>query len=503
MSKAILIILDGYGIAPPGPGNAIELANPETLKRLETEVPHTLIRADSETVGLPPNTLGGSEVGHFTMGAGTVIFQSLSIIDDTIESGEFFDKEEFKKATQVVKDNDSTLHLIGMISDKGIHAHINHLFALMQFAKQQGISKVAIHAIADGRDVPERSVKGFLESIEAKIEELGLGEIIDLVGRYYAMDRDNNWDRTEQAYKLYTISEGKHISIEEASDQYNEEEDTDYYLKAKKFTDNPVKSDDAVIFFNYRTDRAKQLTDAFTLKEFDHFDRAENPLPYFVAFGDYTKAAPVAFPPPQVETNIGKYLSEKGLKQLRIAETEKYPHVTFFFNSQDKEPYEGEDRIVVDSPKVASYADAPEMSAKGVTSKVIEQIDAEKYDLIVLNYANLDLVGHSGEIDATVKATQCVDKCLGEVLKAAEAHGYSVIITGDHGNADQMYYPDSDEICPAHSMNPTRCYVITDKYSDYKVKQEGAELKDIAPTLLDLMGLDMPSSMTGTSLIEQ
>lgn len=501
MNKVLLIILDGFGIAPDSEGNAITQAHPKTLNWLNEEVPHTNVKADSHSVGLPKNTLGGSEVGHFTIGAGRVVFQSLELINQQIESEEFFKKPEFLKAAEVTKQNDSTLHLIGMISDEGIHSHIDHLFALMKFAKRQNIKKVAIHAIADGRDVPERSVKKFLKQIQQKIDELGIGEITDLIGRFYAMDRDNNWARTEMAYKLFALSEGKQIQINEVENEYNDIEHTDYYLKAKKFTDNPIRSCDAVIFFNYRTDRSKQLTDAFTLKEFDHFKREPNLLPYFVCFGEYTKVAPVAFPPPNVKDNLAKLISDNKIPQLRITETEKFPHVTFFFNSQNKQPYPLEERILIPSPKVPSYAEKPEMSAYETTEELIKQLNTQKFGLAIINYANLDLVGHSGDIDATIKAVKVVDECLEQVLQSAKENGYSVIITGDHGNADQMYYPSSHEICPAHSMNPTRCYVITDKYENYSLRQDGIELKDIAPTIADLMDLTPPNTWTGSSLI--
>lgn len=500
MNKVILVILDGYGKGEANDGNAVFLANPKNLTKLEKEAPHVLIKADSESVGLPSGTLGGSEVGHSTIGAGRIIYQSLEMINQEIKSGEFYKKEPFLKAAEIVKQNNSTLHILGMISDGGIHSHIDHLYALLEFAKQNGVKKVAIHAIADGRDVPEKSVTEFLNQIDQKVSEIGLGQVVDLVGRYYSMDRDNNWDRTEIAYKLMVNGEGKKIDKKALKNEYNEKETTDYYLGAKKLADDGlITSDDAVIFFNFRTDRSKQITDAFTLEKFSHFKTELNPLPYFVCFGEYSQVAPVVFPPAAVNNNLGEVIAAAGLKQLRIAETEKFPHVTFFLNSQKKEPNPGEDRILVDSPKVASYAEKPEMSAKEINEKLIPAITSERYNFIAVNYANMDLVGHSGDIPATIKAVQVVDECLGELLDAAKKHGYAVIITGDHGNADQMFYPGTHETCPAHSMNPTQCFVISEGVTELRSGKH--ELKDLAPTILKLMNLEIPSEMTGESLI--
>lgn len=505
--KVVLVILDGYGKGPSDETNAIYLANTPTLDQLEANAPHTLLKADSEAVGLPANTLGGSEVGHSTIGAGRVIYQTLEMINQEIKSGEFYQKQPFKTACKITNDNSSVLHLIGMISDGGIHSHLDHLFALLEMAKQNGVNKVAIHAIADGRDVPEKSVYTYLEQIDQKIQEIGLGEVVDLIGRYYAMDRDNNWDRTEQAYKLYTLGEGQ--LIEKTRDQilaqYNETENTDYYLQAKKFnssSDSLVKSEDSVIFFNFRTDRSKQLTDAFTLTEFNHFKTELNPLPYFVCFGEYSSVAPVVFSPVLLDNNLGDVIGQAGLKQLRIAETEKYPHVTFFLNSQKKELCPGEDRILIDSPKVPSYAEMPEMSAYQITDRLIPEIESQKYDFIAVNYANMDLVGHSGDMQATIKAVEVVDSCLAKVLETAKSNNYAVVITGDHGNADEMIYHNGahkGESCPAHSFNPTQCFVISENTS--ALRSGDKHMHDIAPTILKLMNLPQPPEMTGQSLI--
>jgi 2,3-bisphosphoglycerate-independent phosphoglycerate mutase len=506
-NKVILVILDGYAKGPDNDTNAIYLANTPTLDKLEKTVPHTLLKADSEAVGLPANTLGGSEVGHSTIGAGRVIYQTLEMINQEIKSGQFYDHKPFKTACQITKDNDSTLHLVGMISDGGIHSHINHLYALLEMAKKNKVKKVAIHAIADGRDVPEKSVYNYLKQIDQKIKEIGLGQVVDLIGRYYAMDRDTNWSRTETAYKLYTLGEGKLIenTKEDLLTQYNQEENTDYYLKAKKFTDNQdalIKSEDSVIFFNFRTDRSKQLTDAFTLTEFNHFKTELSPLPYFVCFGQYSDVAPVIFSPVLIENNLGETIAKSGLKQLRIAETEKYPHVTFFLNSQKKEPCQNESRVMIDSPKVASYAEKPEMSAYEINQKLVPTVQSEVYDFIAVNYANMDLVGHSGNLKATIKAVQVVDECLGQLLEVAKTHNYSVIITGDHGNADEMIFTTGDskgECSPAHSFNPTQCFVITKEID--QLRKGDHHMHDIAPTILKLMDIKKPKEMSGESLV--
>jgi len=507
-NKVILIILDGYGKGKEYEGNAIYKANTPFLDNLEANVPHTLLKADSEAVGLPANTMGGSEVGHYTMGAGQIVMQSLPYINNQIESGQFFENKELLGAINHAKENNSSLHLVGMISDAGVHSHIDHLYALIQLAKKHNLTKVYIHAIADGRDVPERSALDFINQIEQKISTLGLGEITDVIGRYYAMDRDENWERTEQAYKLYTLGDGEAGALplsplSALTTFYQSSKESDYYLPAQKTADantGLITGNDSVIFFNYRTDRAKQLTDAFTLEQFDHFKRDLEPLPYFVCFGEYTKIAPVAFKSQKVTQNLGKIISDANLHQLRIAETEKYPHVTFFFNSQNKEPYPQEDRIMIPSPKVASYAEKPEMSAIQLTDRLIPEIEQNKYDFIALNYANMDLVGHSGDIPATITACEIVDQCLAKLVPIAQKNGYSIVITGDHGNADEMTYKDG-EVCPSHSMNPTQCFVLTDKYKTYTLNQNNNGLQDLAPTILELMALDKSNTMTGESLI--
>ncbi len=507
--KVLLIILDGYGKAPCGPGNAIELADTPTLDFLEKHNAKVLLKADSEAVGLPANTMGGSEVGHYTIGAGKVIMQSLPMINQQIEDGTFFQNKALLDAVSHVKTNNSCLHLIGMISDAGVHSHLEHLGALLKLAQQEKVEKVYIHAIADGRDVPERSVIKYLKRIQELISEHKVGKITDLIGRFYAMDRDNNWQRTESAFKLYTDPNFAHESLKNSTEEaltdfYTTSKESDYYLTANKIdsaNEGLITGEDSVIFFNYRTDRAQQLTDAFTKNEFTHFKRDLKKLPFFVCFGEYSQVAAVAFPADKAEHNLASHLSSLGLKQLRIAETEKYPHVTFFFNSQNKEPYKNEERILIPSPKVPSYCEKPEMSAPEITEVLIPEIKKENYDLIVTNFANLDLVGHSGNLEATIKATEVVDQCLSKILPLAKEHKYHIVITGDHGNADEMLYEDGSP-CPSHSMNPTQCIIIPFDDRQLNVVNELRGLQDIAPTVLKLMNIDVPTTMTGTPLFK-
>ncbi|EKD63127.1 MAG: hypothetical protein ACD_51C00334G0008 [uncultured bacterium] len=495
-NKVLLIILDGFGYDKDGSrkakkrGNAIELARMKYEKSLRRKYPTTVLKANGEAVGLPKNSMGGSEVGHFTMGAGRVVFQSLEHINRDIKNGKFFKNPAIIKSIANAKKNSSALHLIGMISDEGVHSHINHLFACLQLAKRHGLNKVFIHAITDGRDVPERSAAKYLQQVQKQIAKLKTGSIATIVGRYYALDRDTNWDRTEKAYKLMTEGEGFQESdpITAIENAYKRGDDTDYYIKPIILNKNGlIKKKDSVIFWNFRTDRARQLADRL-LKGVKNLK--------MTAFGEYSKKAEIAFHTPIIKHNLGEILAKNHIRQLRIAETEKYAHVTFFFNSQIKTPYKYEDRIMIPSPKVASYAEKPEMSASEVTRKAIAEIEREKYGFIALNYANADLVGHSGDLEATIKCCKHLDKCLHELIPQAQKHGYSIILTADHGNAEQKKYPDGSEN-PAHSLNPVLCTLISDK----KLKlARGKGLSAIAPTVLKIMGIKRPKEM-GSGLI--
>lgn len=503
MNKAILMVLDGFGEGEDFDGNAVTQAKMSFIESLKEKYPSTLLKTSGNAVGLPEGAMGGSEAGHLTMGAGRIIWQPLEEINRSIESGDFFEKKDFKKACQVARENNSALHLMGLLSDGGIHSHEKHLYALLELAKKEGVEKVYIHAMGDGRDVHTQSICEYLEKLQAKIDKIGVGKIGSIIGRFYAMDRDTNWDRTEKAYKLYTSKTNeKHSNICESIKEYYKkaapEENYDYYLPAFRTEDfEPICNEDAVIFFNFRSDRSQQLTRTFTEKDFMEFEA--NIKPFFVCMGPYSHIAPVVFPPKKIENNLGEILSKNNLKQLRIAETEKFAHVTFFFNSQEESPYEGEDRILVNSPKVASYSEKPEMSAHEITEKVLPEIEKENYDFILLNFANLDLVGHSGELEAAIKACQVVDECTKKIVEKAREHGYDILITGDHGNAEAMFYEGGHEHCTSHTLNPTRCIVVSDQVTEIK---EGFGLSSVAPTLLELMGIDKVEEMEGESLIK-
>lgn len=503
--KAILIILDGYGEGKKYKGNAITNAKTPFIDSLRKKYPKTTIKTSGNAVGLPKGFQGGSEVGHFTMGAGRVVWQSLEEINRSIKNGSFYKKRPFIHAIERAKKNNSKLHLLGMISDQGVHSEYSHLFELMKLAKKHKVKKVYIHAITDGRDVPERSGKKFLKKLQKEMKNIGIGKISTMIGRYYAMDRDKNWNRTKKAYDLYTKGKGEKTDdpVKELKRQYDKGVESDYYIKPVLLDeDGLIESKDSVIFFNYRSDRASQITKAFTEKRFNKFKIDKRVKPYFVCFGPYSKIAPVVFPAPKIRTNLGKFISRKGFRQLRIAETEKYAHVTFFFNSQEKEPYKKEERILVPSPKVPSYAEKPEMSAKDITKKLLTALKKKEYKLIVLNFANCDLVGHSGDYKATIKAVQTLDECLKKIIPFLQEKGYEAIVTADHGNAEYMIYEKNGEECPSHTTNPVICILVSDEHKNAKLKKNKG-LKDIAPTIIDLLNLKKPKEMTGESLIRK
>lgn len=495
MKKVLLCVLDGFGHGKDYKGNAITRAKTPYFDELYKKYPWTLLNASGEHVGIPKGTQGGSEVGHLTMGAGRIVLQPLLEIDKSIEDGSFFKKKALLAAAAHAKKNKSAFHILGMISDQGVHADLDHALALLDFAKKQGLKKVYVHGITDGRDVPPQSAISFIKTLQKHLKKSG-GELATLIGRYYAMDRDKNWDRTDTAYELYTKGKGDTASgpVEAIEKAYNTGLESDYYLKPVVL--NPeglIQKKDAVVFFNFRTDRAAQLTERFTTKL----------KPHFVAFGPYTTKAPVVFPEAKVKNNLGSVLDQKKLKQLRIGETEKYAHVTFFFNSQIKEPFKMETRIMVDSPKCPSYAEKPEMSAPGITKKLLKELPKD-YSFIALNFANLDLVGHSGDYKATVTAVECIDEQLSKIVPAALKNGFTVLITGDHGNAEYMIYEDTGGPCPSHTRNPVPLLFIAEP--PHKLKKSShakaaGGLKDIAPTVLALLGVKAPKEMTGSSLV--
>ena len=508
-----MMILDGFGEGKDYPGNAIRKAKMPNLNRLRTEYPLTLLDCSGNAVGLPEGTQGGSEVGHFTMGAGRIVYQALEEINRSIKDGSFFTKKPFLDAIEKVKATEkSALHLLGMISDQGVHSQLDHLFALLELAKKHEVGPVYIHAITDGRDVPERTAAAFIEKIQAKIKELGMdkgspqgAKIATIIGRYYAMDRDHNWDRTEKAYDLYTLGEGvrEEDPVKAIENAYARNIETDYYIDPIILDEHGViKDKDAVIFWNFRTDRTRQITEAFTGEIEPGFKQKKTVRPFFVCFGDYSTVAPVVFPPAKIKNNLGSVLADNSIKQLRIAETEKYAHVTFFFNSQVEEPHSGETRIMIDSPKVPSYADKPEMSAREVTDRVIKEIDGGKYQVIIQNFANPDLVGHSGHLDATVKACETIDECIGRIIPKALEKGYHTIISGDHGNAEYMVYEENGDPCPSHTLNPVICLLVSAKYKNATLKT-GCGLQNIAPTMLEILDIPKPPEMTGESLIKK
>jgi 2,3-bisphosphoglycerate-independent phosphoglycerate mutase len=450
--------------------------------------------------------MGASEPGHYILGAGRVVLQPLEELNQSFKTQEILTKKAFQEF--LAKAKSRKVHLLGMVSDGGVHSDIRHLNQLAKIFQSQGIADVYLQAIADGRDVPERSIASYLSEIDPSLQ------LSSLIGRYYAMDRDQNYDRTEIAYRLLTQGQGQKITKADLTKNIYRQADTDYYLKPLLFPQfTPIEEDDLVLFFNFRSDRAAQLTSAFTDPDFSEFQRDTYFAPktdQFLIFGPYGFGnATNLYEPPTITNNLGSWWAQHNVKQLRIAETEKYAHVTFFFNSQQKEVNPGEDRILVLSPKVASYDAKPEMSAREVTAKAIEQIRANKYQAIVLNYANCDLVGHSGDLKATIKACEVVDECLSELIPAAQRHEFQIIITSDHGNSDQMLYPDG-RARPAHSSNAVPCLFFTNKsLVDLSKRVKGqinstdyhGELADIAPTLLDLMELPTPSEMTGESFI--
>ncbi|MBU0981806.1 2,3-bisphosphoglycerate-independent phosphoglycerate mutase [Patescibacteria group bacterium] len=495
MTKVLLCVLDGFGEGKENKGNAITRAKTPFLDKLKSDYPWTLLKSSGEAVGIPKGNQGGSEVGHFTIGAGRIVHQPLEAINQSIKSGDFFRKKELLAAAAHAKKTGSAFHILGMISDQGIHSDIRHLFALLEFARRQDLKKVYIHAITDGRDVPERSAPKFIKQLNSAIKKTGTGTLATMIGRYYAMDRDKNLNRTKKAFELLTACKGTPAESAQKAlkDAYAAGLDSDYYLDPILLDpDGQIRPNDSVVFFNFRTDRAAQLTEMLLTKLKLNF----------VAFGPYTKKAPVAFPAPVVKNNLAQVLQDNKKSQLRIAETEKFAHVTFFFNSQEKKPYKKETRIMIDSPKCPTYADKPEMSAPKVTTALLRELP-KNYDLIVLNYANLDLVGHSGELSAAIKAVQTIDDCLSRIIPAALTAGYRILITGDHGNAEYMLYENGEQ-CPSHTRNPVPFIYVSNppaRLRRFSHSRPTGGLEDIAPTILSLLDLKKPKEMTGRSLI--
>lgn len=500
----MLMILDGYGYSANTEGNAIYAAKTPVMDKLLEKYPHTLINASGLDVGLPNGQMGNSEVGHTNIGAGRIVYQELTRITKAIGDGDFFENDAFLKAVDNCKKHGSALHIYGLLSDGGVHSHITHMFALLELAKRSGLTKVFVHGFMDGRDVSPTSGIEYVKQLEDKMKELGVGKIGTLSGRYYAMDRDNRWERVEKAYAALVYGEGvKENSAVEAIQKSYDAGVTDEFVVPTVISDDAkISENDSVICFNFRPDRAREITRTLVDGDFEGFKRRNGFFPvHYVCMTQYDAKMPnvdVAFKPEELKNTFGEYISNKGLSQLRIAETEKYAHVTFFFNGGVEAPYENEDRALIPSPKVATYDLKPEMSAYEVTDEVLKRINSGKYDAIILNYANCDMVGHTGVFECAVKAVETVDECMGKVIDAVLAQGGTVCVTADHGNADQMLDPVTHDVFTAHTTNPVPFIVAG---TDCELRS-GGRLADIAPTMLELMKLDKPAEMTGESLIK-
>lgn len=505
-SLVAIIILDGWGLGKEYEGNAILKAKTPNYRLLVENYPSTTLEASGLSVGLPEGQMGNSEVGHLNIGAGRIIYQELTRITKSIENKEFFNKKELLDAIENCKKNKSKLHLMGLLSDGGVHSHNSHLYALLELAKSKGLEDVYIHCFLDGRDVPPKSGKGFLEELEAKISEIGVGKIATIAGRYYAMDRDKRWDRTQLAYEALTLGVGNTggSAIEIINKSYADELTDEFVVPSVIMNKNKpvavVDEGDSIIFFNFRPDRARQLTRAFVDEDFEGFERKKKVNTHYVCMTQYDKTienVEIIYKPQSYTNTLGEYISSLGMKQLRIAETEKYAHVTFFFNGGVEKPNEGEDRVLIPSPKVATYDLKPEMSAIEVKNEVINRIKSGVYDLIVLNFANTDMVGHTGDFNAAVKAIEIVDACLGEIVHEINKVNGKVLITADHGNAEEMIDTETGGKLTAHTTNRVPCIIV----GEGNVKLREGILADIAPTLLDIMNVPIPREMTGTSLI--
>ena len=498
-----LIILDGFGYNPSDYGNAIRAAKTPNLDKLFATCPHTLIGASGMDVGLPDGQMGNSEVGHTNIGAGRVVYQELTRITKSISDGDFFQNEALCGAVENCKKNGTALHLMGLLSDGGVHSHNKHLYGLLELAKRAGLEKVYVHCFMDGRDVPPTSGKEYIEELLAKTKEIGVGKIASIMGRYYAMDRDNRWERVEKAYAAMVYGEGEtaECPVCAMEKSYAADVTDEFVVPVVCDKEGQIHANDSVIFFNFRPDRAREITRTLVDPDFNGFVRKNGFFPlYFVCMTQYDAKMPnvqVAFKPQSLANTFGQYISDKGLTQLRIAETEKYAHVTFFFNGGVEAPCQNEDRTLIASPKVATYDLKPEMSAYEVTDELLARLDSGKYDVIILNFANCDMVGHTGVFEAAVAAVEAVDTCLGKVVDKILSMGGRALITADHGNADQMYEPDGSPFT-AHTTNPVPLLLVGDK--DHTLK-EGGRLADLAPTMLEMLGLPKPVEMDGKSLL--
>ena len=510
MSKnpTVLMILDGYGLNDDVKGNAVAEGKTPVMDSLMKEYPFVKGNASGMAVGLPDGQMGNSEVGHLNMGAGRIVYQDLTKITKAIQDGDFFENKALLAACENVKKNDSALHMMGLMSDGGVHSHIDHVAGLLELAKKQGIEKVYVHCFLDGRDTPPASGKEYVEKLEAKMAEIGVGQVASVAGRYYAMDRDNRWDRVEKAYRALVFGEGEtcESAPEGIQTSYDKEVTDEFVLPTVVVKDGEalaaIKENDSIIFYNFRPDRAREITRTFCDDEFTGFDRGERVKTTFVCFTEYDVTIEnklVAFVKEEITNTFGEFLANNGLTQARIAETEKYAHVTFFFNGGVEEPNKGEDRILVKSPKVATYDLKPEMSAYEVCDKLTEAIRSEKYDVIIINFANPDMVGHTGVEEAAIKAIEAVDECVGKTVQAVKDVDGQMFICADHGNAEQLIDDETGEPFTAHTTNPVP-FILVNADPAYSLR-EGGCLADIAPTLIELMGMEQPKEMTGKSLL--
>ena len=504
----LLLIMDGYGLNNKKEGNAIALAKKPNLERLFASYPNTVLGASGLDVGLPEGQMGNSEVGHLNFGAGRVVYQEITRIDKAIKDGSFFGNKVLLEAMNKIKENNSSLHLMGLVSDGGVHSSLNHLYALLKLAKEKRVENIFVHAFMDGRDTSPFAGKDYIKELLGKFKEYGIGSFSTIVGRYYAMDRDKRWERIEKAFRAMVYGEGKLTSdpVKAIEESYKEGV-TDEFIKpiVVSETGDPhygrIKENDVGIFFNFRADRARQLSYVLTEKEFKEFDKKSNLSIYLVTLTQYDEKLKVhvAFSPVKLKNILPEVLSRKGLKQLRIAETEKYAHVTFFFNGGEEKPFEGEDRVLIHSPKVPTYDLKPEMSAFEVTEKVVQEIESKKYDFILLNYANPDMVGHTGVLEAAIKAIEAVDTCVGKVVDAVQKVGGIAMVTSDHGNAEMMVDYNNGEPFTAHTTDLVPFILMKDGFKG-KLREKGI-LADVAPTILYLMGIEKPAEMDGENLI--
>ncbi len=504
----MLMILDGWGINPRAEQSAIAQAETPNLDSLMQHYAHTSLKCWGRAVGLPEGVMGNSEVGHLNIGAGRVVYQELLRIDMAVESGEFFKNPVLCQIMETVRTGGTALHLMGLVSDAGVHSQLSHLLALLDMARRLGLEKVFVHAILDGRDTPPDSGAGYVKQLKAHIAKHGFGAIATICGRYYAMDRDKRWDRTERAFRLYALGEGiEEVDPVQAVRHAYDRGETDEFVQPVVLVDGGaaarIEDGDGVIFFNFRADRARQITRAFSDPEFVEFPR--DPLPSIAGWVcmtqyDETFDLPVAFSPKHLDRILAQVLSEQGRYQLRIAETEKYAHVTYFFNGGEETPFAGEDRRLIPSPRdVPTYDHKPEMSAYEVTDEVLSRIESAKYDVIVLNFANMDMVGHTGVFAAAIKACQTVDACVGRIVARVKKEGGAVLLTADHGNADQMI-DENAKPHTAHTLHEVPFILVDDRRKGVRLRKDGV-LADIAPTLLEILGIEQPREMTGRSLI--